>query len=68
MPPKRGKKAAAASKPKEIKLKHECALKQGKKTCSGCELGIVNGTSENIQSLQEKIDRSLELLESNFIH
>lgn len=64
MPPKRGKKAAA--KPKELKLKHECALKTRSKRCSGCEIGIVDGKRENIHSLQEKIEKSLELLESNY--
>ena len=46
-------------------MKHECALLQGKKKCSGCELGIFDDTIETIESLQEKLDKSSELLESN---
>jgi hypothetical protein len=40
-------------------------LRNDKKRCSGCELGIVDDTLETIESLQEKLDKSSELLESN---
>jgi hypothetical protein len=48
----------------EIKMKHECALKQCRKKCCACELGIIDGAIETIQSLQEKVNKSQELLES----
>ena len=51
----------------EDTMLHECALINGKKRCSGCEIGIVGGTTETIETLNEKLDKSSELLNGNKI-
>lgn len=46
-------------------MKHECALKIGRTKCSDCEFGIDDEATETLQSLQDKVERSSDLLDSN---